>query len=353
MAGREEFIYHSELIIHPGETINEVIIDRNITQRELALRTGFTEKHISTVISGKKNISVEFSKMLEYALDIDASFWRNLQTNYDMDLLEYKDKNYISDVEISVAKEVYDASISIMGIENNLSKVEDQVIFLRHKLSVSNLEILPKLTNVLYRAQFNINTSENLMYVWEYLTVKKALGQTNNQLDVEKLKNNLVKLKKVMFEQDDVQEQKIREILNESGILFVVEEDIKGAPIKGLTLKTKENQLVVVLTKRGRYKDIFWFTLFHEIGHIINQDYSNKTKNERELLKLEKSADDFSKDYLINKTLYSDFIKIGDFEPESIDEFARLNDVTTGIVYGRLMNDKLIPWSIKGVREKF
>ena len=45
-----------EYIIHPGETLAEVIEDRNMTQRELAIRTGMTEKHISTVIHGQKGI---------------------------------------------------------------------------------------------------------------------------------------------------------------------------------------------------------------------------------------------------------------------------------------------------------
>ena len=39
-----------DYIIHPGETLAEVMEDRDMTQRELAVRTGMSEKHISTVI---------------------------------------------------------------------------------------------------------------------------------------------------------------------------------------------------------------------------------------------------------------------------------------------------------------
>lgn len=76
-------------IIHPGETIAEFLEERNMSQKELAIRCGVSEKHISTVISGQKNISVDFAKKLEYAFGIDAIFWINLQTNYDKELLEY------------------------------------------------------------------------------------------------------------------------------------------------------------------------------------------------------------------------------------------------------------------------
>ena len=77
-----------DLIIHPGETLAEVLEDREMTQRELAVRTGMTEKHISTVIHGQKGISAAFARKLEYALGIETSFWMSLQANYDRELLE-------------------------------------------------------------------------------------------------------------------------------------------------------------------------------------------------------------------------------------------------------------------------
>jgi len=85
-----------EFIIHPGETIAEAIEDREMSQHDLAVKTGMTEKHISTVINGQKNISPSFAKKLEYALGISSSFWMNLQNNYDQELLEYEELNSIT-----------------------------------------------------------------------------------------------------------------------------------------------------------------------------------------------------------------------------------------------------------------
>ena len=44
-----------DFIIHPGETLAEVLEDREMSQKEVAIRTGVTEKHITTVISVQKN----------------------------------------------------------------------------------------------------------------------------------------------------------------------------------------------------------------------------------------------------------------------------------------------------------
>ena len=68
-----------DLIIHPGKTIKEIILDRHMTQEDLAIRTDYSVKYISEVITGKKTISSGFANALEYALGISAEFWINLQ----------------------------------------------------------------------------------------------------------------------------------------------------------------------------------------------------------------------------------------------------------------------------------
>ena len=80
-----------DLIIHPGETLKEVLEGREMSQRELALRTGVTETHISYLVNGQKGISVSFSRKLGHVLNIDASFWINLQSNYDKEMAGFKE----------------------------------------------------------------------------------------------------------------------------------------------------------------------------------------------------------------------------------------------------------------------
>ena len=73
----------SDFIIHPGETLVEVLKDRKMSQKELAIRTRMTEKYISAVINGQENISSSFANKLEYVLGIEKEFWMNLQANYE------------------------------------------------------------------------------------------------------------------------------------------------------------------------------------------------------------------------------------------------------------------------------
>lgn len=345
MATKLQHIFPDELLIHPGETLFEIIQERNISQKELAIRTGFTEKHISTVINGQKNISAEFAMKLEYALGIPASFWRNLQTNYDLEVVEFKEKHNITDDEKEIAKEIKEPVESILNQNIRINNGVDLVYKLRQILSVSSLTSLPQLNTAQYRAQFAENTSENIMYVWQYLCEKKAENQTDKQLDVLKLQNSINDIKNIMHEDATKHIALIQKILNDCGILFIVEKNVKRAPIKGLTVKTKKGQVLIALTIRGKFIDIFWFTLFHEIAHVINGDYlKNQKKWEKDNI-IEKIADDFAANVLIDKNKYEEFTKKQEYSIKSIYSFAEKNNVLPAIVIGRLMKDNRIPWS--------
>ena len=81
-----------DLLIHPGETISDLLEERGITQKELAQRAGVSEAVLSDVIHGKKDISRSLAKCLEYALGVPTSFWLNLQDNYDSEWLSASER---------------------------------------------------------------------------------------------------------------------------------------------------------------------------------------------------------------------------------------------------------------------
>ena len=78
-----------DLIIHPGETIADILEDRGMTEAEFSLRSGVSPAYISAVIAGKQDISASFARTLEDTLDVPQSFWLNLQAHYDAELREF------------------------------------------------------------------------------------------------------------------------------------------------------------------------------------------------------------------------------------------------------------------------
>jgi len=74
----------------PGDHIEELLEVHNMSQKELAERTGVTPKHINTVINGKARITPEFAYSLEMIFDYSAEMWLSFQNVYDIEMLERK-----------------------------------------------------------------------------------------------------------------------------------------------------------------------------------------------------------------------------------------------------------------------
>ncbi len=68
--------------VPPGATLKETIEAMGISQAELAQRTGRSKKTINEIIKGKAAIMTDTAIQLERVLGVPASFWNNLERNY-------------------------------------------------------------------------------------------------------------------------------------------------------------------------------------------------------------------------------------------------------------------------------
>lgn len=340
-----------DLIIHPGETLTEILEDRDMSQKELAIRTGMTEKHISTVVKGQKNISVAFAKKLEYALGIDASFWINLQANYDRELLEFEEVNNITEAELGILKplkQVMEYMVSRRWLIENINEAE-KVLCLRKILAVSNLTAIPHITyNAAYRAQVatNINVDTYVLYAWQRICelVTKDIV-VSDELNISLLRDSISEIKKLMFEDINIVQGKLENIFAKCGIAFKIVKHFKGAPVQGFIKKTNDEKLILCMTIRQNRADIFWFTLFHEIGHIINEDIRQRFIDFNSAQSdMEAKADAFARDVLMDARDYKEFVMKRDFSMSAINTFAKEQGVRSYIVIGRLQSDEILGW---------
>src|SRR5579871_3632933 len=66
----------------PGDTIADLIEERDWTQGELAVRLGYSEKHVSQLINGKAALTEDAAIRLERVLGGPASFWLTREAQY-------------------------------------------------------------------------------------------------------------------------------------------------------------------------------------------------------------------------------------------------------------------------------
>ena len=71
---------------HPGEVLRELLVEREISQRELSSIIQIAHSHLHNILSGDRTISPEIAVRLEAAGLETAIYWLQLQINHQLDL---------------------------------------------------------------------------------------------------------------------------------------------------------------------------------------------------------------------------------------------------------------------------
>ena len=339
-------------IRYPGEVLQTKLYENGMSRKELAIRTGVTEKHICTVISGERSISAGFARKLGYVFE-NSGFWLNLQTKFEEEQLRIQEENAITQFEIDILKplqEIMSYLIECGYIQNNCGE-SSKVMQMRSFLGVSNLTLIPRITyNAAYRAQLteNVRLNPYVLFAWQRLCEKQTENlPISKPLNIDMLRQKVPTIKAQMYGDINSGIRTLQDIFADCGIVFQVVRNFRGAPVQGFIKETHESRLILCLTIRGKRADRFWFTLMHEIGHILHGDFQTRFVDfDSVQSKIEEQADNYARDELIPPARYREFVSSKDCTSwDSIEAFAEAIGVESFIVLGRLQNDEYLDWS--------
>ena len=76
---------------HPGKLLlNEFIKPMDLTTYRVAKDSGIPQSTLTAIVGGHRSISAETAMRLGVYFGIDAQFWLNLQSRYDLTMLDNK-----------------------------------------------------------------------------------------------------------------------------------------------------------------------------------------------------------------------------------------------------------------------
>ena len=329
------------IAIPPGETIREQLEMRKMTQKEFARRMDMSEKHISQLINGEVCLMPEVARRLEDIFGISATFWNNLEARYQERILKAQEENDM-DADIEIAKKVPYAEIVKLGWVAATRNALERVKNLRRYFEVARLKVLKKLgmPRVAYR-KLSKNNNDDFDYVLATWVQKARLLARDievSPINLQKLSSYIPKIRQLTTETPEIFCPKLESMLAECGIAIVFLAHLKGSFLHGASF-IDGKKIIIGLTVRGSYADKFWFSLFHELGHILN---GHITKPEGLTDEDEKDADKFARDVLIPPEEYERFIADNDFSLDTVKNFADKIGIDAGIIVGRLQKDAKI-----------
>jgi len=345
MVKRKDERYIADIAIPPGETISEMLEVNNMTQAELAARIDFSKKHINKIIKGEAPITAETAVKLENIFSLPASFWMNLEANYREDLARLKEKK--DEEEMEIAKTLpYSEMVKYKWLPD-ASKIEEKIYNLRNFFRVASLTLIEGTPtySVAFRTANPDQASSLALSAWLEKGRNLAKDIETYSFSKEKIEERISVFRKMTNKSPKEFFPDLVNSLSECGIAFVIVPNIQKTYAHGAVSWLSKDKVLMQLSLRYKYSDIFWFSFFHELGHILLHgkrdefiEYEDGDRNKKE-----DEADAFAANILISKKDYEKFLQRKNFKSHSITRFANEIGVSPGIVLGRLQHEGLLP----------
>jgi HTH-type transcriptional regulator/antitoxin HigA len=345
-ASSSVFGYEPDLVLPPGDTLAEVLQDAGMTQAELATRTGLSTKHVNQIVNGGASLTPETALLLERATGIRARVWSNLEVAYREQLSrEQESSSLLADadwLDMLPIKEL----IKRGRLENTQDKVRlvrgvCQFFGVANRASWEAMWEKP----TAYRTSKAFTSDPGAVAAWLRIGEIEAAEIDCAPYNRSGLTALLEDLRGLTTEPDpQAWHPTLVRLCAGVGVAVVLEPEIPGARINGAARWLTPEKALVQLSLRHKWNDIFWFTFFHELGHLLMHSKKDTFLNDTGVHSgAEQEADGFAGQLLIPRQFEAELAGVQTLD-DALSLASRLG-VAPGIIVGRLQHDQRWPYS--------
>ncbi len=332
----------------PGETLLETLEALEMSQADLAKRTGRPLKTINEIIHGKAALTPDTALQLEKVLNIPASFWINRESRYREFLARQAELTRLNE-DLAILKQLPIKQMRDYGWIPPTTDKRQQLAFVLRHCGVASPAQLPALGNRLMASFRKSPKSDSLVAtLWIRQGEIEAAKNFCAPYDAHKFRTALGQIRSLTLHSPDVFQPQLKKLCAEAGVAVVFVRELPKAGICGATKWLKKDKAMIQLSLRYKTNDHLWFTFFHEAAHLLLHSQSQtfyETDNRSEE-KEEIEANQFAADFLIPPDELTSFLAATQGRPISkvaINRLANRLGIAPGIVVGRLQHEKKIP----------
>ncbi len=350
--------YEPAELVPPGETLVDWLDREAMTQAEFAKRTSLTPKHINQVVKGGVGISPEVALAFERVTSIPARYWTQLDANYQAAKQRALESEALR-ARAGLVNRFPIRELERRGyIEHKTAKIDKLRELLRF-FAVADPGALEEvwLRPALYRRARTFEADEGALASWLRIAEMKASKIRSKPFDIAASRAAVTQMRALSLLPGIDWLEPLANLCASVGIALVILKELPQCRVNGATRWVKPEKALIVLSLRHRRNDIFWFTLFHELCHILRHSKKETfidTKGSGISAQLESEADSFASRVLIPPQYAG---KLGEISSAAeAESFAKSIGVAPGVVVGRMQYDGLIAhsqWTHLFVRYRF
>ncbi len=343
-----KFTYNPDYAIHPGETLREKLEEIGMSPKEFAVRTGKPEKTISAILNVKSSITPEMSVLFERVLGIPASFWIKKQSYYN-EFLARKEHGKEIIKAIEWAKNFPYPQMIKLGLVKATRKIDEKAEELLTFFNISKASAweniyLNQKTPLYLRISLQHSKNPYALSALLRMGEIKANKIQVKEYDKLKLKKVLPELKSIMANKPLDFLSKIQEVCLIAGVKVIYSSNLPKTVTNG-TVRWIDSIPVVQMTDRFKRYDVFWFSFFHEIGHILlhgnkKNIFLEETQSLNKKDEKEQEADIFAANWILSEDEYNQIISeinTGKDILETIEYYAKHFNTHKDIIIGRIL----------------
>jgi len=345
-----------EMLSPPGDTIQETIDALGMSQNELAERMGRPTKTINEIIKGKEAITPATAVQLERVLGISASFWLERERLYVQALTAIE-----HDQKLDAWAQTWPIQFPIKALQKLhwIPKVESPAKLVAALLAFfgvatpdewTSVYIGEQLQNSYYRISLAHLTQHGALSAWLRKGELQAKELNVVPYDRKKFTENLLVIRKLAHQHPADFKEQLQQRCVEAGVAVVFTQCLPKTNVSGVARWINNGQTPLIQLS-GRYKsnDHFWFTFFHEAGHILKHGKKDFFIEGVDGISMdaakEREANEFAANYLIPAAEYKNFTARNDFSGSAILHFAATVETHPAIVAGRISHEGFIHYS--------
>lgn len=339
--------YKPDYAVPPGHTLRDTIEALDMTQAELARRTGISAKHINQVIQGIAPISPETALALEHVTGVPARLWNALEANYrqrearrELTELTTEDRSWLK--ALPTRDLVARGAIPAGQTEGRLFESMLSFFGVANRDAWNGVWLAP---DAAFRRSAIFASNPYAIAAWLRLGELDAAKLRVSPFDRPRFRDALDEIRSLVRTHPNHYMPTIGHLCREAGVAFVVVPEIKGCRASGAARWLSPNKAILQVSLRYRWEDSFWFSFFHEAGHLMlhgkREAFVDDLGTEGDL---ELEADDFAGRMLIPQRFEGELRAITTLA--EVQVFARKLHLPAGIVVGRLQREGKLDYAV-------
>jgi HTH-type transcriptional regulator / antitoxin HigA len=335
----------------PGDTIADILRSQQIDINGFASAINMDVDIARELIAGNQRISLDIAKALAKALGSTSEFWLKREKQYREKIDESVSVDETSSEELSA----WLATLPIADMQkfgwipksnDPADQIDDALEFFDvRSISEWRARNEPRMEVAAFRTTDRFEANPHAVAAWMRqgeILADKIQCKDWNRAKFEQSLNVVRRL--TWFKEPVLFLSKLQSICADCGVAVVIVRAPKGCRASGATWFPSPNKAIIIMSFRYLSDDHFWFTFFHEAGHVILhqpnalflEDGSDVTREE------EREANEFASSTLIPPEFGSELLS-NSWSAARVLAFARKLGIAPGIVVGQLQHRGLVP----------